>query len=55
MGCRMEIYTNEKAAADFIQLAASFNIEAQVIGRVEAADAKMVEIHHKNETYQFTA
>lgn len=55
MGCRLEIYTNEKAAADFIRLAASFNIEAQVIGRVEAADSKMVEIHHNNEKYHFTA
>lgn len=55
MGCRMEIYTNEKAAVDFIRLAASFNIEAQVIGRVEASDSKMVEIHHNNEKYHFTA
>jgi phosphoribosylformylglycinamidine cyclo-ligase len=55
MGCRMEIYTNEKAAAQFIQIAASFNIDAQVIGRVEEADTKMVEIHHNKEIYQFTA
>jgi phosphoribosylformylglycinamidine cyclo-ligase len=55
MGCRMEIYTNEKAAAQFIQIAASFNIDAQVIGRVEEADKKMVEIHHNKEIYQFTA
>jgi phosphoribosylformylglycinamidine cyclo-ligase len=55
MGCRMEIYTNEKAAARFIELAASFNIDAQVIGRVEASDSKMVEIHHNNEIFQFNA
>ena len=37
MGCRLEVYTDEKAAADIISIARSFDIDAQVIGRVEAA------------------
>lgn len=40
MGCRMEIYTNEKAAERIIKAASQFNIDAQVIGRVEKSGAK---------------
>ncbi len=36
MGHRLEIFTNELAAAKMIKAAASFNIEAQIVGRVEA-------------------
>jgi phosphoribosylformylglycinamidine cyclo-ligase len=36
MGCRMEIYCSETDAATMIATAQSFNIDAQVIGRVEA-------------------
>jgi Phosphoribosylaminoimidazole (AIR) synthetase len=37
MGTRMEIYTNEKDADRLISIAKSFGVNAQVIGRVEAA------------------
>ncbi len=40
MGCRMEIYTDEDFALTIIHEARSFNIEAQIIGRVEASDKK---------------
>jgi phosphoribosylformylglycinamidine cyclo-ligase len=40
MGCRMEIYTNEASAQSIIEIANSFGIEAQVIGKVESADHK---------------
>ncbi|HSN10172.1 MAG TPA: AIR synthase related protein [Hanamia sp.] len=40
MGCRMEIYTDEDFAESIIHEARSFNIEAQIIGRVEASDKK---------------
>jgi phosphoribosylformylglycinamidine cyclo-ligase len=40
MGCRMEIYTDEDFASTIIHEARSFNIEAQIIGRVEASDKK---------------
>ena len=40
MGCRMEIYTDEDFAQAIISQAASFNIDAQIIGRVEASEKK---------------
>ncbi len=40
MGCRMEIYTDEDFADTIIKEAASFNIDAQIIGRVEESDGK---------------
>ena len=55
MGCRMEIYTNELAAEKFIHIAKTFQVNAQVIGRVEAADKKSVEIHHQNEVFNFVS
>jgi phosphoribosylformylglycinamidine cyclo-ligase len=40
MGCRLEIYTNEMTAKEIITIAGRFNIDAQIIGRVEASDKK---------------
>jgi len=40
MGHRLEIFTDEKSATALIALAKTFNIEAQIIGRVEAATQK---------------
>jgi phosphoribosylformylglycinamidine cyclo-ligase len=40
MGHRLEIFTDEKSAETLISLANTFNIEAQIIGRVEAAEKK---------------
>jgi len=36
MGHRMEIYVDEAIAADIIEISRSFNVEAKIIGRVEA-------------------
>ncbi|MCB0604773.1 MAG: phosphoribosylformylglycinamidine cyclo-ligase, partial [Saprospiraceae bacterium] len=38
MGTRIEFYTDEKVAAKIIEIAQSFNIDADVIGRVEVSD-----------------
>lgn len=38
MGHRMEIYTDETTAQSLIDLAASFNLSAQVVGHVEKAE-----------------
>jgi phosphoribosylformylglycinamidine cyclo-ligase len=35
MGCRLEIYTEEKNADQLISIAKDFDIDARVIGRVE--------------------
>lgn len=39
MGTRLEIYTDEITAASVIDISKSFNIDAQIIGRVEEAKA----------------
>lgn len=44
MGHRMELYIPQELAADIIALSQSFNIDAQIIGRVEASDKKQVTI-----------
>jgi phosphoribosylformylglycinamidine cyclo-ligase len=40
MGHRLEIFTDSESAAALIEIAKTFNIEAQVIGHVEAATSK---------------
>ncbi len=44
MGTRLEIYTNEANAAAIIAVAEGLGVQAQVIGRVEASEAKSLEI-----------
>lgn len=51
MGHRMELYVPEEIAANIIQMAQNFNIEAQIIGRVEKGAQKQVTI--KSEFGQF--
>lgn len=41
MGHRMELYVDEAAAADVIAISRSFNVDAQVIGRVESGPKKL--------------
>ncbi len=49
MGCRMEIYCDVSDADIMIQTAKQFNIDAQVIGRVEAGNKKELLIKLKDE------
>jgi phosphoribosylformylglycinamidine cyclo-ligase len=44
MGTRLEVYTNDQNAEAIISLSKSFGVDAQVIGRVEAADKKELHI-----------
>ncbi len=44
MGHRMEIYTDEKSAENMISIAKSMNLDAQIIGHVEAAEGKKLSI-----------
>lgn len=44
MGHRMELYVPQAIATDLIKISQSFGIDAQIIGRVEAADKKQVTI-----------
>ena len=53
MGCRMEIYTDEDFAENIISQAAAFNIDAQIIGRVEASEKKELVIRLDGNTLVF--
>jgi phosphoribosylformylglycinamidine cyclo-ligase len=48
MGTRLEIYTDEKTAQEIIAISNSFNIEAQIVGKVEASDKKELVIKHND-------
>ncbi|WP_066225900.1 AIR synthase related protein [Formosa haliotis] len=50
-GHRMEIYVSPEIAEDIISISKSFNVNAQIIGRVEASDRKHLTI--KSEFGQF--
>lgn len=53
MGHRLEIYTNEKAAEEMIQIAKEFNIEAQIVGHVEDSDKKQLTIKSEFGTFEY--
>lgn len=44
MGHRLEIFTDETTAAAMIAAAQSFNIDARIVGRVEAAEKKELQL-----------
>lgn len=44
MGHRMELYVPKEIAAELISISQSFGVEAQIIGRVEAAEQKQVTV-----------
>jgi phosphoribosylformylglycinamidine cyclo-ligase len=54
MGCRLEIYTDEKKADRLISIATGFGIDAQVIGRVEASSEKALEIRLASDIIKFS-
>ncbi len=51
MGHRMEIYTNETTAMDIINISKKFNIEAQIVGRCEKSEKKMLTINSEFGTF----
>jgi phosphoribosylformylglycinamidine cyclo-ligase len=51
MGHRMELYVPAEIAADIIDIGKQFNIDAQIVGRVEAAEKKQVTV--KSEKGEF--
>ena len=53
MGHRMEIYVSPEVADDIIRISKSFGIDAQVVGRVEAAESKKVTIHSEFGTFEY--
>ena len=53
MGHRLEIYIEEKHAAEIISIAKSFNIEAKIIGRVEPSDFKKLTINSVKGIFEY--
>lgn len=51
MGHRMEIYTDEETAKGIIEISKGFNIDAQIVGHVEASDKKQVTIKSEKGTF----
>jgi len=52
-GHRFEIYVSPEVAEDLILIASKFNIEAQVIGRVESAENKKLTIKSEFGTFEY--
>ena len=53
MGHRLEIYLSEKDAHEIISIAAKFNIEAQIIGRVEAYQGKKITVKSEFGVFEY--
>lgn len=53
MGHRMEIYTDRETAQAIIQIAKSFNVEAQIIGEVRPSKAPKVTISGINGVFEY--
>ncbi|MEQ8581816.1 MAG: AIR synthase-related protein [Marinoscillum sp.] len=53
MGHRYEVYLPEEYAGEVIAISKSFNVEAQIVGRVEAADQKEVFIQTPTGSYTY--
>lgn len=53
MGHRFEIYTDEINSQQIIDIASSFNIDAQVVGHCESSDRKMLTIKSEFGTYEY--
>ena len=54
MGCRLELYTEEKNADQLISIANGFGIDAKVIGRVEEGNKTLFISNNKGEiAYRF--
>jgi phosphoribosylformylglycinamidine cyclo-ligase len=53
MGHRMEVYVSPEHAQSIIEISKSFNIDAQVVGRVEANDGKKLTIESVYGTFEY--
>ena len=52
-GHRMEIYVPAEIANDIIDISKSFNIDAQIVGRVEASEIKKLTIKSEYGTFEY--
>ena len=54
MGHRMELYVPKEIANSIIEISKSFNIDAQIVGRVESSDAKQLTITTDKGTFAYS-
>jgi len=54
MGHRMELYVPEAIAQDLIAISKSFNVNAQIVGRVEASSTKKLTIKSTFGTFKYS-
>ncbi|MEK6492628.1 AIR synthase related protein [Myroides odoratimimus] len=52
-GHRMELYVRPEVAADIIAISESFNVKAQIVGRVEASEEKKLTITSEYGTFRY--
>ena len=52
-GHRMELYVSQEVAEEIISISESFNVDAQIIGRVEAASQKKLTIKSEFGTFEY--
>jgi phosphoribosylformylglycinamidine cyclo-ligase len=53
MGHRFEIYTDLKNAAEIINIASEFSLEAKIVGHCEAAENKKLTIKSEFGTFEY--
>jgi phosphoribosylformylglycinamidine cyclo-ligase len=53
MGHRMEIYVPEELAASIIEISKSYNVDAKIVGRVEASETKKLTISSEFGTFEY--
>jgi phosphoribosylformylglycinamidine cyclo-ligase len=53
MGHRMEIYVPEELAAGIIAISKSYNVDAKIVGRVEASETKKLTITSEFGTFEY--
>ncbi|KOF04027.1 phosphoribosylformylglycinamidine cyclo-ligase [Roseivirga seohaensis subsp. aquiponti] len=53
MGHRMEIYIDEEFAEEIISISKSFNIDAQIVGRVEASENRKLTINSEFGNFEY--
>lgn len=53
MGHRMELYVSDKIAQDLIQVAQSFGVDAQIVGRVESSQSPRVTLKTSNGIFEY--
>ena len=53
MGHRMELYVPKEIASEIIAISKSFNVEAQIVGRVEASEKKELTISSEKGNFHY--